>query len=596
MSEKLSDDMDLVMSVLSDVLGENRFSKIDINDVLKELSEVEGEDEFDYTGSYHPYKRIDSVVKHFVSKYKKRKHNEEKEKEFEKSKNAEEEVDSDSEMINAEIMIEVSDKQITSLLTSLITVYPDVDPKLLQQICNRFHHDATKIQDWLETNIDSIPEKRQVQAINRFALESTCKSEEQIWKCPICEMWQIIDKKVAIAKCTEAVSCGEFCIKCNRKAHSPFKCRQKCQRIDKMENEMDIFKKLKTLPDEDKGYAKIFILRPQNNLNFSDPLHILYLAAEGTFLRMMEMSNQVQLTSTSGGWQTHSLAARISSLFSPRVSNGMASTSASNIPSRASSSSATAQGHPMSIQAVNPTQQLLQHLPSASASVSAMPLPQINNVFPSVAPNTIGISTLAVSSSSSPTPSSTPAANTIQQSLQRLPSTTSTFPTLSSSRGYSRRSGLNNPISMGGKSIKAIKYIENESLRGRFNSCKSYFLSRSIPNDERLVFHGTSADLDSIIKQNLKLSLCKRFAFGKGVYFSEFPSTSQVYGKHLLLFRVMLGNPYQGREHIIPAQYQSKIVQPNEEGKANMIIIDNEDQILPAFIIELQDLEPPVSI
>eukprot|EP00092_Neocalanus_flemingeri_P072730 GFUD01089595.1.p1 GENE.GFUD01089595.1~~GFUD01089595.1.p1 ORF type:complete len:399 (+),score=80.90 GFUD01089595.1:2-1198(+) len=277
-------------------------------------------------------------------------------------------------------------------------------------------------------------------------------------------------------------------------------------------------------------------------------------------------------------------------------SNGMASTSGSNIPSTASSSSVTAQAHPISIQAVNPTQQLLQHLPSVSASVSAMPLPQMNNVFHTVAPNTIGISTLAVSSSNSPTPSSTPAANIIQQYLQRLSSATSSFPTLSSSRGYSRRSRLNNPMSMGGKSIKAIKYIENESLRGRFNSCKAYFLSRGIPNDERLVFHGTSADLDSIIKQNLKLSLCKRFAFGKGVYFSEFPSTSQVYGKHLLLFRVMLGNPYQGREHIIPAQYQSKIVQPNEEGKANMIIIDNEDQILPAFIIELQDLEPPVSI
>ena len=70
---------------------------------------------------------------------------------------------------------------------------------------------------------------------------------------------------------------------------------------------------------------------------------------------------------------------------------------------------------------------------------------------------------------------------------------------------------------------------------------------------------------------------------------------SQVYGKHLLLCRVMLGNPYEDkgerREHKIPKEFQSKIVQPNEEGKANMIIIDNEDQNLPAFIVELEDNE-----
>ena len=53
----------------------------------------------------------------------------------------------------------------------------------------------------------------------------------------------------------------------------------------------------------------------------------------------------------------------------------------------------------------------------------------------------------------------------------------------------------------------------------------------------------------------------------------------------------MLGNPYEGADHIIPDQYQSKIVHPNSEEKANMIIIDEEEQILPAFIIELEDLE-----
>lgn len=137
------------------------------------------------------------------------------------------------------------------------------------------------------------------------------------------------------------------------------------------------------------------------------------------------------------------------------------------------------------------------------------------------------------------------------------------------------------------KAIKAIKYIENETVRGAFNNCKSRFLANGIPNGERLVFHGTSANLELIIEQSLKLSKCKRFAHGYGIYFSEFPSVSEVYGQHLLLCRVMVGNTYQGNESKIPDGYNSKLVTPDEQGKAKMIIIDKEDQILPAFIIEL---------
>ena len=115
-------------------------------------------------------------------------------------------------------------------------------------------------------------------------------------------------------------------------------------------------------------------------------------------------------------------------------------------------------------------------------------------------------------------------------------------------------------------------------------------MSRGIPHTERLVFHGTTAaNLDSIIEHNFKLSLCKRSAHGQGIYFSEFPNTSQVYGKKLLLCRVMVGNIFSGQEHVIPEQYQSKFVQPDEKGKALMIIIKNVDQILPAFIIEVND-------
>ena len=71
------------------------------------------------------------------------------------------------------------------------------------------------------------------------------------------------------------------------------------------------------------------------------------------------------------------------------------------------------------------------------------------------------------------------------------------------------------------------------------------------------------------------------------VVFCEISLTplSEVYGQTLLLCRVVVGWPYQGAEHRIPAPYNSKLVRPDTDGKAQMIIVDKEDQILPAFQI-----------
>jgi len=864
MSQKLDDDLELVMGVLVDVLG-SRISNINKDDVIKKLSETEEDesDEFDYSGSYHPYKRINQVAEHFISLHKKRK----------QTDCINDYGSIDNLNVNAELISPEEEKREDDLLASLVTVYPDIDPKFLKQICSRLNNEPGKIQEWIEENIEQIPEKRQVQAINRFALESTCRSHEDIWKCPSCEMWQIIEKNKLLVKCKEVISCGEFCMKCNRKDHSPFQCRQKCARIDNLENEFNIFKKLRAVPDEDKGYAKIFILKPQNNLNFSDPLHILYLAAEGTFLRMMEMSDPLrstplpptsrlsssrqnlsaflnghvntplQVSSLSTGSSSSTITSansngansdvQIINVVGPGNAHGPTSSSKTTsterngtnsdikiIPSIAGPSSAinstnekgpnlqaqmvsnvewekekqiskdalslqgisatnmsctstnvgqngasnreeTTNGATMedvipipsslsditvisntSTSADEPKKEVLDipEMTSAPSATSSTPLPSTstkdNSSANGISPTNLAGEMVTVSSPAGPTvaltfhtkpisrslppnldkqtnkslnnvpeipsplqamSSNTPMSSTSkndnslengislvngdentaskddlftntngaaderkssnkpneygdtflmkqEKSACAIPDvnpTTSSAPMPSTSTNQSNDSGngicqnFSNfskvnmsspsgssvssvaptmvavssqagtplapvstaaarrfalPMIMSRKSIKSIKYIENENLRGRFNSCKSYFLSRGIPNGERLAFHGTSANLDSIIKDNLQLSRCKRFAFGKGIYFSEFPETSQIYGKHLLLFRVMLGNPYHGHELTIPEQFQSKIVRPNQEGKASMIIIDKEEQILPAFIIELEDI------
>ena len=190
--------------------------------------------------------------------------------------------------------------------------------------------------------------------------------------------------------------------------------------------------------------------------------------------------------------------------------------------------------------------------------------------------------------------------------------------------------------------IKEIKYFENEALAKRFNESKRRLEDQGIMCKERLVFHGTplATNVEPIFQHGLLLSKCTRFAHGYGIYFSEFPDISQAYGQNLLLCRVLVGRPYiegtaltraqaqnkrkgklktrinttvpsyQGTNYLagtiatvqiqqggipagynmpagynIPAGYNSKFVAPDVDGKAQMIVIDKEDQILPAFQI-----------
>ena len=297
---------------------------------------------------------------------------------------------------------------------------------------------------------------------------------EKMWQCPECRAWQILQLNRAEEKvqCNEIVSCGQFCIKCNKKSHEPFSCRKMSVRAIQEENEVDIFKRLTgnlltfkvtelqilhlASADEIRGTVKIFKMTPKNDLNFSDPLDILYSLAEATFFRMLGKSarnfgNIVQV---------------------PNMRHGNGMLDMSSIAKR--------------------------------------------------------------------------------------------------------------------NSIDCIRYVENEILRERFMNCKKEFQAKGIPADDRLVFHGTNASLDSINEEGFLLSKCKRFAHGYGIYFSEFPDVSKVYGGNLLLVRVMLGRPYQGKEHKIPEGFDSKIYNSDVDGNSHMVIIEKEEQILPAFHIQVK--------
>ena len=54
------------------------------------------------------------------------------------------------------------------------------------------------------------------------------------------------------------------------------------------QNEPDIFKKLDLPPDEVRGAIRIYNMKPKNDTNFANPVDILYIAVEETFLRMFK--------------------------------------------------------------------------------------------------------------------------------------------------------------------------------------------------------------------------------------------------------------------------------------------------------------------
>ncbi|CAB3999613.1 partial [Paramuricea clavata] len=159
------------------------------------------------------------------------------------------------------------------------------------------------------------------------------------------------------------------------------------------------------------------------------------------------------------------------------------------------------------------------------------------------------------------------------------------------------------PLPLQQPTISSIDIVINKDLEGKFEATKQNFKSQGIPDKEILAYHGTEkAKINSILESNLQLSYAKRQAYGKGNYFSEFPSVSLSYGDGLLLCRILPGKEFvDASGSNIPAGYNSKKVlldvqyasttgataataaAANVSGE--MIIIENSDQILPFFVI-----------
>lgn len=159
--------------------------------------------------------------------------------------------------------------------------------------------------------------------------------------------------------------------------------------------------------------------------------------------------------------------------------------------------------------------------------------------------------------------------------------------------------------------IESITYIENDEAMTKYEKQRELFKQHGKVNengkvDEVLLFHGTAvASLDNILSSNFILDAApiqqnsnqetrkKTMMFGKGVYFSEMPSVSLMYGNGLLLCKVLLGKcevfrPQGLAPPDIPEEFDSReVVAMDKEGVIH--VVKSPDQILPYAVIQLKN-------
>lgn len=158
--------------------------------------------------------------------------------------------------------------------------------------------------------------------------------------------------------------------------------------------------------------------------------------------------------------------------------------------------------------------------------------------------------------------------------------------------------------------IDSITYIENDETTSKYEEQRDLFVKEGKVNDtgkveEMLLFHGTAvASLENILSSNFMLDALplqvntqnetrkKTMMFGRGIYFSEIPAISLMYGNGLLLCKVMLGRceaykPQGSTPQDIPAHFDSREVK-SFENEGVIHVVKNSAQIMPYCVIRLK--------
>ena len=140
--------------------------------------------------------------------------------------------------------------------------------------------------------------------------------------------------------------------------------------------------------------------------------------------------------------------------------------------------------------------------------------------------------------------------------------------------------------------VVSVDYHINPMLLALFSSKIDQFKARRVDNKFIYGFHGTNqGNIDAIMRNNFDMSKITTAAYGRGIYFSEFPDVSIGYArgcKKLLLCRILPGRSHDGGTGsmgAIPPGYDSIRVNKDHLGRGWAIVIDQADQILPCYVI-----------
>ena len=152
-------------------------------------------------------------------------------------------------------------------------------------------------------------------------------------------------------------------------------------------------------------------------------------------------------------------------------------------------------------------------------------------------------------------------------------------------------------------SLETVVFVKNSKLETKFEEIKAKFKLEGKVDaygnvSELLLFHGTSNEsINKIVEHNFCLDQKpdgprnKMTLFGHGIYFSELPGVSLMYGTGLLLCKVILGksqryHPNGSPPPEIPDEFDSRVV--IKDGIEVVSVVKNPAQILPYCILNIK--------
>ena len=150
--------------------------------------------------------------------------------------------------------------------------------------------------------------------------------------------------------------------------------------------------------------------------------------------------------------------------------------------------------------------------------------------------------------------------------------------------------------------VASFDYVKNPLLEEAFTAQKEIFRKEGKDTTEVFLFHGTAvANVDSILRENLLLELSseeqgkeRKRVFGEGIYFSEMPAVSLMYGNGLILCKVLLGNCQlfspqpEAKQPEIPEIFHSREVRAME-GSSVIHVVKKSSQVLPYCVVQLKN-------